>query len=349
MRILVISLCISISLLILNLPPQQGRAEDGTATISIRKDNIAANKKDDNSLHPTRCDVELVGRISKGTKDKFVALYNDDKNDLNSHTILLCLDSLGGEVSEALALARFIRQLDRPSIITAVSDGANCWSACALVFMAGKEQGKIGEFPARFLYPGGILRFHSTFFKNLSASDVAIFFKDDPNKGLKKIYETGVQDMQRIVSTFSDTTSNADFIAKPFVAPSLFLEAFAQEPEEWVCIDTIDKMGRWDIQLGPHNIAKEPSKRKFHNACWNVYWWSRDQSADVSRQPAPDPKVTKPLPNQKLGGRSKENSDYFDQRFVLDVDFTIHNSRCVVEVTYEDKKKLHFKYRSLFY
>jgi hypothetical protein len=338
MRILVMSLWISTSLLVLNLPAQQGRAEDDSAAIFIRKDNIAANKKDD-SLYPTRCDVELVGRISKGTRDKFVTLYNDEKNDLSSHTILLCLDSMGGDVSEALSLASFIRQLDRPSIITAVSDGSNCWSACALVFMAGKEQGKIGEFPARFLYPRGTLRFHSTFFNNFSASDISMFFKDDPNKGLKKIYETGVQDVQRIVSTFSDTTVNADFIAKPFVSPSLFLEMFAQDPGEWVCIDTIDKMGRWDIQLGPHDIAKEPSKRKFSNACWNVYWWSRDQTADGRGAPTPDPKVTMPPPSRKLGGRNKENSDYFDERFVVDVDFTINNSRCVVEVAYEDEKK----------
>jgi ATP-dependent protease ClpP protease subunit len=317
-------------------------AQDTAARIEILKENIRQTEKNPGQV-PTddadRCDLRLVGQIGPGTAQKFRQIVEDEKNGLNSRAILLCLDSTGGEVSEALELARFIRAQDYPAaIITVVQDGAYCQSACALVFMAGSV-GRLGPIPARILHPRGKLMFHSTKFHGLSKDDLALMARD-PERWVRDFYVKGLRDVQEIVSTFGDSTFQAEQVGKPFVSPSLFLEAFAQGPDEWICIDNVDKVGRWDIQLSHYEQALSSSKLQYVNVCRNVYSWSRDQFAAEGPDwsDLPSPRVTSPPPTQKLGGRSR-SSDYFDERFIVDGAVAMKASRCVVEVTYSKDRK----------
>src|SRR5205823_1619714 len=123
--------------------------------------------------------------------------------------------------------------------------------------------------------------------------------------------------------------------------PSLFLEAFAQGPDEWVCIDNVDKVGRWNIQLSNFDLARVPVKRQYYNACRNAYIWNRDESAVDSGLPEAngDVKVTTPPAGQIIGGRRKDISDPYDARFLLDINFGMKAGRCAVEVTYTDGRK----------
>jgi hypothetical protein len=325
------------------------RAEDAPAEISILKENIRYVERNPNAPYfdPARCDVRLVGRINRGTAKRFQAVYEDKGNELNERAILFCLDSSGGNVSEALALARFIREQDHPAaIVTVVQEGAICQSACALVFMAGSGSNRLGPTPLRYLHPLGKLMFHSTYVPKLSEKDLSALNKGESLQNiLDEFYNKGLQDVQEIVATFNDTSYMAESVGKAFVAPSLFLESFAQGPDEWICIDNIDKMGRWNIRLPQAIRSTASDTRKYYNVCRNVFSWSRDQSAlDDSIVTGQQPKITeitKPPANKIIGGRNKKNADYpFDERFVLNAsEFATKASTCVVEVTYEDKRK----------
>jgi hypothetical protein len=60
--------------------------------------------------------------------------------------VTVCLNSPGGSYEAALNIARLL--LDR-GISTAIHDRSQCYSACALIFMAGSIWEEIGVNPSR--------------------------------------------------------------------------------------------------------------------------------------------------------------------------------------------------------
>jgi hypothetical protein len=57
---------------------------------------------------------------------------------------VLCLDSPGGNFSEGIALAQLLLETPTQTIVPA---GAHCFSACAIIFMAGNSMSSKGAFP----------------------------------------------------------------------------------------------------------------------------------------------------------------------------------------------------------
>lgn len=108
--------------------------------------------------------VELSGQIRSGDADQLVSVISEFEEAGNSEfedevpSLVLSLDSHGGSFQESIELARVIH--GRGNIITLVRRGAECRSACAVVFMYGYSRSLFGEQRSRFLEPGGILAFH---------------------------------------------------------------------------------------------------------------------------------------------------------------------------------------------
>src|SRR6476660_3553282 len=81
------------------------------------------------------CAVSLTGVIAQGDKkqlEDFLA-----RPDL-APRMVLCLDSPGGNYTEALAVVEFLLSSDK-IIATTIARGAQCYSACALIFLAGHK------------------------------------------------------------------------------------------------------------------------------------------------------------------------------------------------------------------
>ncbi|MGH6707977.1 MAG: PAN domain-containing protein [Bradyrhizobium sp.] len=314
--------------------------DENPADISTPRENLARLAKDPAAQgNPERCDISLVGKIGKGTAKAFKKIFGseDTTNEFNSHTVTLCLDSTGGLASEALEIARFIVTQHADAISTVVQNGAVCQSACALVFLAGREKSRLGPSVGRYLHPYGKLKFHPTYLQTEKEKDEAentvdLYLKKEGTRDqvLAQYYSSGLRDVRQIIQTYGDMTWFADYIGKPFASASLFLEVFSQAPDEWLCMDSIDKVGRWGIRLVGYERTLLP-KQKYYNVCRNAYIWGHDENAVDSWRSNVPGKVAASSPKTKIAGRNNELDNGFEHRYIVDVDFTVKASKCVVE------------------
>jgi hypothetical protein len=106
------------------------------------------------------CAFSLDGTISAGDYDQFANLISLNRSrmaPLDERTSTICLKSLGGSYVEALKIAELMYGR---GISTVIEYGSECFSACAIIFMAGVDSDRI--IPLRRLSAGGILGFHVT-------------------------------------------------------------------------------------------------------------------------------------------------------------------------------------------
>jgi PAN domain len=288
--------------------------------------------------NPPRCDIRFTGMIDAGDAEQFKRIVESLVQDHRGVPIYVCLDSGGGNVEESLRIARYIRWIgDSPdrnveffsgfdtAIVTVVGDRARCASACAIIFMAGSAL----TSPARFLHPRGQLIFHSSFIADESLRALTVQ-NIKPNE-LEELYSLGLQDFREIIKTFDSVSTPRGNLLPPWVRPSLFLEAFSQGPEELMCIDNIDQVGRWGIELFGFAPPKEITKPMVRNACQNTFYWRQDSSARVPRDPfSEEPPVFWTPLDETIGGRSAWSTG-FDSRAKLISKYNY--AQCVVEIT----------------
>lgn len=259
---------------------------------------------------PVRCDLVLDGVIAEGDAVKLKQEFEDNSN-INGSGIIsyfLCLRSDGGDATEALKIARFILDNQRPSIATVIEDGETCASACALIFLAGNAPVRQGGSPARYLHPRGQLLFHSTRLDLTDFSDQQILgiLNNTSNGGNLKdnlsswFYGSALQTEQSIISTFQVFQYEQDNLGDRWVRPSLFLEMFAQDPNELLCIDNVDAAGRWGIDVYGYTEPKTLTNKNYADACYNTYYWRRDEfvaDADLTEGDAVNEKGIKTTTN----------------------------------------------------
>lgn len=310
-------------------------AQDASAEITTPRENLSRLGKDPSAEgNPERCDIRLVGKIGPGTAKKFKSIFGNEEidNEFNAHATTLCLDSTGGVADEALEIARFIITQHSESISTVVQNDAVCQSACALIFLAGREKSRLGPSVGRYLQPRGRLKLHPTFLRNDSDDSLDRYLKGESTRDqlLATFYARGLHDVQQIIATYDETTWFADYVGRPFASASLFLEIFSQAPDEWLCMDTIDKLGRWDIRLVGYERTSIP-KEKYYNVCRNAYIWGHDEYAANNSHDNIPGRVNRTSPKKTIAGRNVGSDDGFDARYVVKVDFAVKAQKCVVE------------------
>jgi hypothetical protein len=324
------------------------------ANISAPGLHAEAVKADENvsaywPTDPVKCDVVLDGEILDGDAATLEREFATIPGTWNSFTFFFCLRSPGGSVSEALRIAKFVRNTQRPSIATVVEDGQTCASACALIFLAGNAPARVGAWPQRFLHPRGRLLYHSSRLELGRFSDDALLAHlttpTNDGLGLKSkiagLYQDGLRDVQSVLSTFQGFTFQRDTIGAPWVRPSLFLEMFAQDPNEWICIDSVDTVGRWNIQVYGYRPPVAPAKTQHLNVCHNTFNWRADEFAATAINENTDTnfEIKTPPQKTKIAGRNKE-SHGFDTRLVLPYQSIWAQTSCVIEVKYFQSKQI---------
>jgi len=105
------------------------------------------------------CAFKLEGPISAGDADRLSSAISQSHVDpYDERTGSLCLKSNGGSYAEALKIADLIFER---GLSTVVEFGSECYSACAIIFMAGVTSER--ESPMRKLSAGGVLGFHAPY------------------------------------------------------------------------------------------------------------------------------------------------------------------------------------------
>ena len=152
------------------------------------------------------CAYKLAGQIIAGDYDKLTGLIARSHPDIRDgeRAITLCLKSNGGSYGEGLKLAELVY---KSGFSTLVADGSECFSACAIVFMAGVIEKQIA--PYRKLSAGGILGFH------------APYLSVDSGTYSKEAVEGATQEMRLVLITGLRLGETDTPILKPFCLPPL--------------------------------------------------------------------------------------------------------------------------------
>ena len=148
----------------------------------------------------------------------------------------LCLDSPGGSYYEGIEIARLVNEMGIP---TRVGDADRCFSACALIFMAGRAQGTENDGPRRTMHINAGLGFHAPYFA-LESSET---FSSQQVNGTVDVY----REMVLLMVQFGRKKSI--FSHAPVLAPSLIEAVFSRGPSEIEYLDSINEAMLWGVNL----------------------------------------------------------------------------------------------------
>ncbi len=222
------------------------------------------------------CNLRLSGLIEIGDAQKLKTLLEEQElidqrtpstgNDfaVDAGQANLCLDSIDGSFSEALAIVEVLAALASSQdkyVGTVVEAGARCAGPCAMVFMAGRYHAHHGaNFPLRKLHPEGEL-----VFRTISPS-VAI----GQDKGaVAEAFATAVRDIARMLRLNKGASmldGSTDEHNKRFPR-ALVADILRLAPGQTLPVERIEQIYRWNIAMvglpHPRTITADMLK----NAC----------------------------------------------------------------------------------
>jgi hypothetical protein len=214
------------------------------------------------------CQLVLSGSIEEGDADRLNAAL-DALGNREGRGVRLCLNSPGGNYDEGVKLIDVV--LKRGDIGTVIDRGAQCFSACAFLFLAGSTpRSEDGELAAdRTLDVRGTLGFHAPYLPAEPGADAAQ--STDAN------FRRGVGAIAKLLE-----------IDKRELFPrGLLARALQVGPDDILLVDTIEKAGVWSIDLKGYKAPAALSARMLDQACRNLDMWT-NFSHTVLGRPAND-------------------------------------------------------------
>ena len=199
------------------------------------------------------CHVRLKGAIEPGDAEKLNAIAQ--RHSLTHH--ILCLDSLGGSYEEGIRLAEMV--FGQP-MGTAVEKGASCFSACALIFMAGASS-EDGIYAWRRLHVLAKLGFHAPYLLNDE--------KRYDEATLDRAFAAGIAAVRKLMKLGA-----SQYAVSGHIPQSLVLEMLERGPKELFIVDKVHDAARFQIDLVGGRALTLISDEHICNACLN--WLYRD-------------------------------------------------------------------------
>jgi hypothetical protein len=237
----------------------------------------------------------------------------------------LCLNSLGGNYDEALKLMTAL--LTFTNVATIVDAGAECYSACAFLFLAGNTQrSEDGELaPNRTLDVRGTLGFHAPYLQSGAGTDV--------NAATIENFRRGVSAIAKML----------EIDRRGLIPRGLLAKALQVGANELLYVDTIEKVGVWSIKLKGYKPPAALTSKMLDQACRNKDMWT-NFSHTVLGRPADDPESLHGLrqsdfpeirgsdePIQLAQGRYRQVLDLFGHEAT---------NVCIIDVFADEKNEL---------
>lgn len=219
-----------------------------------------------------RCAFNLEGQIVSGDFDTFARLVQRNLpgfDQYDQRTSSLCLKSPGGSFSEGVKIAELVYQR---GMTTVIEYGSECFSACAIIFMAGTSKDQL--LPQRMLSAGGILGFHAPY---LSMPDRR-YSKDDVEQASQSM-RRAVLALLRLASKRTRQTGG-DFLKK-----SLIQSILEKGPQEAMFVQRIFDAARWDIVIfdAAEYFKIEANKvQGVKNICNNFHYANMDENVPAN-------------------------------------------------------------------
>jgi hypothetical protein len=274
------------------------------------------------------CELKLEGAIEAGDSEKLSAALSalGAAGGFDSRNVSVCLNSLGGNYDEALKLMTTL--LTFTNIATVVDAGAECYSACAFLFLAGNAQrSEDGELaPNRTLDVRGTLGFHAPYLQTGTGTDVTAATIENFRRGVSAIAKMLEIDRRELIPR------------------GLLAKALQVRSNELLYVDTIEKVGVWSIKLKGYKPPASLTSRMLDQACRNKDMWT-NFSHTVLGRPADDPESLHGLRQSdfpEIRG-SEEPIKLADGRFHETLDLFGHEATnvCIVDVYSNEKNELY--------
>ena len=216
------------------------------------------------------CKLQLAGEIASGDAARLIALSQDwELEDESTESWRLCLDSPGGNLAEALQIAAYLRER---GIGTVLEPGAECLSACALVFMMGFAWGHEEFFINRRMHYTARLGFHRP--ELVLPPDQ----RDMPAAAVINAFELALDAALGFVEL---ANKRAEFTDAPMMRADLLERVFSHRGTDFFFIDRVDHLGRWGITLTGVPPPRGISAIAARNACDNLTRWQSGLVADL--------------------------------------------------------------------
>ncbi|BBU53830.1 hypothetical protein KU6B_00950 [Mameliella alba] len=202
------------------------------------------------------CRFSISGQIEEGDADALRALLDQIgfTADYSPVGRRICLESPGGGLREALAMADLIGER---AYGTAVPAGAACESACAVIFLAGRyrhpEAGG-AHSNDRLLHPRGRLGFHAP---SLLLGERA-YTRDEVDTA----YAIALDSMAGVLRHRADMGTA--------IPDSLFLALLGTPPFEMTYVETVGQAAQWEIAVAPVAFPADNAQQALSNLCWHV-------------------------------------------------------------------------------
>ena len=215
--------------------------------------------------------MKLEGAIEAGDSEKLSAALSalGAAGGFDSRNVSLCLNSLGGNYDEALKLMTTL--LTFTNMATVVDAGAECYSACAFLFLAGNAQrSEDGELaPNRTLDVRGTLGFHAPYLQTGTGTDVTAATIENFRRGVSAIAKMLEIDRRELIPR------------------GLLAKALQVGANELLYVDTVEKVGVWSIKLKGYKPPAALTSKMLDQACRSKDLWT-NFSHTVLGRPADD-------------------------------------------------------------
>ena len=217
----------------------------------------------------------IDGEIVDGDAEQFIELSSRYYSQTHDQSALVILNSEGGSFEEGLKLLNiFING----GFLTYVKKDAVCNSACAIAFLGGtlvEWQTDADSAIARMMEPGAKIGFHRP---SLSVElPEAEYKRSNVEQAYADAYASSAAQIGLLL----------EYSRIPNIRSSLIAEMLKTK-DGFYYIDTVNKAGRWDIDVVGVKFPSNPNRDQIYLACMNLVGWSQDNFAEGATLPRLD-------------------------------------------------------------
>ncbi|GAA6213136.1 hypothetical protein NBRC116602_28770 [Hyphomicrobiales bacterium 4NK60-0047b] len=244
--------------------------------VVVDKSPVRAVNERGISRKTVKCHIRLSGEIRPGDAKRLKeALSNFPKKPWTK--IGLCLDSIGGSFSEGIRIAEMLLgkglkfssddETGHLSIFTYIEKDKKCFSACAIIFMAGhyyELEESTGYLTERYLHVKGKLGFHSPYI-TLDQSQ----YDKETVENAYNLAALAVRNLAKLGHGLKVGGFSPNF---NFMPQALIIEMLSRGKNEFYKIDTVHKAKINFIELTGFRKPKNLNSCHYNNICGNVYY-----------------------------------------------------------------------------
>jgi ATP-dependent protease ClpP protease subunit len=198
------------------------------------------------------CGIRMTGQIIPGDLERLQAAAAPLPEGAEENTFTLCLFSPGGDYQEGLRIAAYLMER---SVTTSLEPNAQCYSACALIFMAGGYTFEGNFISYRSMHKSALLGFHAPYLKGGTSQEV----------DTAAVYASAIRGIRDLANLGKKHHAQDDVMPN-----SLLAELLSKGPDEVFLIDTVYKAVNAKIRV----IGISPPRVNvgmIGNACVNKF------------------------------------------------------------------------------